>query len=135
MEKQAIRELILAMETSALEQWNSGDPSGFLAIYAKDITYFDPFQQKRIDGLDNMRAFYAQFAGQGGGVDRYEMIDPVVTVTEDVAVMSYNLNSWAGDRLYPWNCTEVYRREKDGTWKIVHNHWSFIRPMELDWLK
>src|SRR5919202_28870 len=26
-----------------------------------------------------------------------------------------------------WNATEVYRRQ-DGTWRIIHTHWSFTQP-------
>jgi hypothetical protein len=26
----------------------------------------------------------------------------------------------------PWNATEVYFR-RDGHWRIVHTHWSFIK--------
>jgi hypothetical protein len=26
----------------------------------------------------------------------------------------------------PWNCSEIYVR-LEGSWKIIHNHWSFIR--------
>jgi hypothetical protein len=25
-----------------------------------------------------------------------------------------------------WNCTEVYRL-RDGRWRIVHSHWSFVQ--------
>jgi len=119
---------IIALEKAALEEWNKGNPSEYLAIYAEDITYFDPFQEKRIDGLDKMTAFYESLRGKGS-VERYEMIDPKVQATTDMAVLSYNLNSYAGDTVYKWNCTEVYRLQEDGKWKIVHNHWSFIKPL------
>jgi ketosteroid isomerase-like protein len=50
----------------------------------------------------------------------------------DLAVLSYNLNSFvadeaAGEKLrVAWNCTEVYRRI-EGSWRIVHSHWSFTQ--------
>ena len=121
-------ETIIALEKAALEEWNKGNPSEYLAIYAEDITYFDPFQEKRIDGLDKMTAFYESLRGKGS-VERYEMIDPQVQATADMAVLSYHLYSYAGDTVYKWNCTEVYRLQQDGNWKIVHNHWSFIKPL------
>ena len=131
MEKQRIEADIIAMEKSALEKWNKGNPSGYLEIYAEDITYFDPYHNERIFGLENMCAFYEELRGQVA-VDRCEMIDPKVQITENMAVLTYNLVSYSGELRYPWNCTEVYRLETDGKWRIIHNHWSFIRPMDLE---
>lgn len=132
MTTEEIKKHILALEIAALERWNAGDPDGYLAIYADDITYFDPINPARIDGLSAMTELYNRLRG-GVKVDRYELIDPQVTVSGTVAVLTYNLRSWAGGMLFPWNCTEVYRQESDGVWKIVHNHWSTIRPMDFDW--
>lgn len=121
---------IIAMEKDALKMWNEGNPSGYLSLLSSDITYFDPFQEKRIDGFDKMNAFYESLRGKGS-VDRSEIIDPVVQITEDMAVLSYNLHSYSGEKAFKWNCTEVYRRQPDGEWKIIHNHWSFTRPMDM----
>jgi hypothetical protein len=30
----------------------------------------------------------------------------------------------------PWNCSEVYGRS-DSTWRIIHNHWSFIKEERI----
>jgi ketosteroid isomerase-like protein len=65
-------------------------------------------------------------------IDRYEMLDPRVQQSGDVAVLSFNLvshthNPDGSPRTVRWNSTEVYRRIS-GRWKIVHNHWSFTRP-------
>lgn len=125
--KKSIPEIIIALEVAALEEWNKGNPSGYLAIYAEDITYFDPFAEKRFDGLEKMTDFYEGLRGKGK-VDRYEMIDPVVQHTDDMAVLTYNLESSAGSQVYKWNCTEVYRL-KDNQWKIIHNHWSLVKPL------
>jgi len=130
MNKEKISAQIIALETSALEKWNNGNPSGYLEILAPDITYFDPFQEKRIDGYGNMETFYESLRGKGH-VDRYEMIGPKVQVSTDTATLTYNLNSYCGDKVYKWNCTEVYQLGVDGKWMIIHNHWSFIRPMDM----
>lgn len=127
MKKENVAAMIIDLETEALERWNSGDPDGYLALYAEDITYFDPFQEKRFDGFDKMKSFYGSLRGQVC-IDRYEMIDPVVQVSGTMAVLTYNLYSYEGENVYKWNCTEVYRLERSGQWKIIHNHWSFIRP-------
>lgn len=55
------------------------------------------------------------------------MINPVVQILPDAAVLSYNLTSYIDTGESKWNCTEVYK--KDGElWKIVHVHWSYVKP-------
>ncbi len=42
---------LIDMEKAALRRWGNGDPSGFLEITAEDVVYFDPYVERRIDGL------------------------------------------------------------------------------------
>jgi len=56
------------------------------------------------------------------------MIAPEVQISEKTAVLTFNLKSVVGDKSYEWNCTEVYRKEKGGEWKIIHSHWSCTKP-------
>lgn len=128
MEKENIAAKIIEMEKIALEKWNHGNPSGYLDIYSEHITYFDPFQEKRLDGLETMKKFYESLRGEIT-VDKYEMINPTVEVSYQSAVLSYNLISYSGITTYKWNCTEVYQMENNSKWKIVHNHWSLTNPM------
>ena len=122
---------IVALERAALDRWGKGDPQGYLDTYAPDVTYFDPTQEKRVDGLTAMQTLYAPIKGKIN-VDHYEMIDPKVQRRGDVAVLSFNLVSYGkmpSGELVPfrWNSTEVYER-RDGQWRIVHSHWSFTKP-------
>lgn len=121
---------IIALEKGALEQWNKGNPDGFLKIYAEDYTYFDPFLKKRVDGFGAIEKLYNDIRGQVS-VDRYEMVDPVVQGTKDIAILTFNLYSYSGNEIYKWNCTEVYKLQLDKDWKIIHTHWSYIRPMDM----
>jgi ketosteroid isomerase-like protein len=130
MNQKNLTDAIIAMEKAALEEWNKGNPSGFLAIYAGDINYFDPFQEKRLDGFETMQTFYEGLRG-AVQVDQYEMIDPSVQLAGETAVLTYNLVSYSGNNVYRWNCTEVYRQQPDKQWKIIHNHWSFVRPVDM----
>lgn len=116
---------IIALEKSALEKWNQGNPSGYLEIFSTCITYFDPFQKARLDGFEVMETFYESLRGKIS-VGSYEMLNPVVEVTGEMAVLSYHLTSHSGVEVYKWNCTEVYRMEAGNQWKIIHNHWSMI---------
>jgi ketosteroid isomerase-like protein len=123
-----ISDTIIALEKGALEKWNKGDPTGYLDLSAKDVTYFDPAIEQRLDGLDNLRDYYEPIKGQVS-VSKYKMINPKVTATNNMAVLTFNLQTYKEDKVSKWNCSEVYRLEPDGQWKIVQTHWSFyLKP-------
>ncbi len=121
--EEAISSTIIAMETAALERWGRGDPSGFLEICAPDVVYFDPYREVRVDGLEALTALYKTFWGQIH-IDRFELLNPLVQVRGDMAVLTFNYVSWSGDSTDRWNCTEVYRRDND-RWLIIQTHWSY----------
>ena len=116
---------ILALERAALDRWGAGDPSGFLEISAAEVTYFDPFVVRRVDGLQALTRYYEALRGKVH-VDRYELLNPWVSVSGDMAVLSFDYVSWQGEDQQRWSCTEVYMRTDD-QWRIIHNHWSNIR--------
>jgi RNA polymerase sigma factor (sigma-70 family) len=122
---------IVALEKGALDRWGKGDPQGYFDLIAPEETYFDPLTAKRVDGLEALRAHIAPFNGKIF-IDRIELIDPKVQRAGDMAVLTFNLNDYGarvGDgpkSTAHWNSTEVYQ-EKDGQWKIVHSHWSYVK--------
>ena len=127
---------ILSLERAALDRWITADPDGYLSLYARDATYFDPFGEKRVDGLDELNARMAVIRGIALPFTepRYEMINPVVHVEGNVAVLTFNLVNYgkpsggAGETILArWNATEVYGA-MDGAWRIIHTHWSFTQP-------
>ena len=121
-----IATVIVATEKAALEQWNSGNPTGYLSIYAGDITYLDPIH--RINGFEKIKDLYEGVRGKLC-IEKHEMVDPVVQVAGEVAVLSYILESHTGDKVSRWNCTEVYQQQPDTQWKIIHSHWSLCGNM------
>ncbi len=122
-----ISQLIIGMEKAALDRWNNGDPSGFLEISAKDVVYFDPMTEKRLDGYDKLAELYEQIRGQVH-VDKSEMLNPKVQAVDKMAVLTFNLISYVGSSQFKWNCTEVYRLEDENKWKIIQTHWSLTQP-------
>ena len=125
-------ETIIALERGALDRWGKGDPQGYVELYAAEITYFDPMQERRVDGISAMQKLLAPIKGKVR-VDRYEMLGPKVQQRGDVAVLTYNLVSHArrptGDTItVRWNSTAVYARS-NGKWSIIHSHWSFTKPV------
>jgi hypothetical protein len=118
---------VIGLEKAALEKWYKGDPSGFIDISADDVVYFDPFTEQRLDGLETLTKYLEVIRGEVN-VSRYEKPNPNVQVTSEMAVLTFNLFSYSGDKIAKWNCTEVYRLERTGQWKIIQTHWSFIKP-------
>ena len=123
---------VIAAERAALDRWGRGDPGGFLSLYTDEITYFDPFQERRLDGVALLRTLYGPLAGTFS-IHRYEMLNPKVQRYGDVAVLTYNLQNYARQPdgterpATRWNSTAVFRRI-DGRWRTLHSHWSFTKP-------
>lgn len=126
---------LVALERSALDRWIKLDPEGYLGLFAPEVTYFDPTTERRVAGLEAMQARLAPI----GSVTppfrepRYDMIDPRVQRHGDIALLTFNLVNYGrlkdGEErvLARWNSTEVYGRI-NGSWKIIHSHWSYTQP-------
>lgn len=126
---------LMTLEKAAMELWRKGDPWGFTEISAPEVTYFDTGTPQRINGLQALKAEYAQREGKIF-YDVMDFVDPHVRVYGDLAVLFYrDLTTWLNpdgsvSHRTPWNCSEVYRRI-EGQWRIIHTHWSFIRGERL----
>jgi ketosteroid isomerase-like protein len=116
---------IIAMERAALDQSDRFDADGFLKISDPGVVYIDPALERPIVGLENLRTYYKSF-GAGGTPTPGEMLGSQVRVMGDTAVLTFNYRRKDGKEPR-WNATEVYHRTKDG-WRIVHTHWSYIKP-------
>lgn len=123
---------VVAMERAALDRWGKGDPQGYLDIMATEVTYFDPVQEKRLDGIDAMKKMLAPITGKIK-VSRFDMIDPKVQRHGNSALLTFNLVSYVTlpdgkeRAIARWNSSELYGLV-DGEWRIVHSHWSYIKP-------
>jgi ketosteroid isomerase-like protein len=122
---------LIRLESAAMLRWRKGDPSGFIELYAPNVTYFDVGTPQRITGYEAMHSAMASLSGKIF-YDVQDFIDPQIRQMGDLAVLVYrflstrlNADGSISSRV-PWNCTEVYARH-GGTWRILHNHWSFIR--------
>lgn len=119
---------IIAMERAALDRWGKGDPSGFLEISAPEVVYFDPFLERRLDGLEALTRYYETLRGQVH-IDRDELINPKVQVCGEAAVLTFNYVSYTGTTQMRWNCTEVFRCQ-GGRWHIIQTHWSITQHLQ-----
>jgi catechol 2,3-dioxygenase-like lactoylglutathione lyase family enzyme len=122
-----IAQTIIGLERAALERWGKGDPSGFLEISGEDVVYFDPFQERRLNGIAELSALYESIRGRVQ-IAHFELIDPVVQAVDNMAVLTFNYVAHdTNEGTSRWNCTEVFRLDA-GTWRIVQTHWSFTQP-------
>jgi hypothetical protein len=77
-----------------------------------------------MDGLGALTGYYESLRGKVH-FDRFELVNPLVQVVADAAILTFNYVSYAGqDGPSRWNCTEVYRRA-GRNWEIVQSHWSY----------
>lgn len=126
----SMEETILSLENGAMERWRQGDPRGWAEISAEEIIYIDPSLIKPIEGLEAFKKYLKQFEGKVN-YQISEFIDPKIKRCGNLAVLTYNYRgaeteadgSVIGQSL--WNTTEVYCL-REGEWKIIHTHWSFI---------
>ena len=126
--EEEVASTLIALERAALDRWGAGDPSGYLEISASDVAYFDPFQDRRLDGLDALTALYESLRGTIH-IDHYDLISPKVQVCGEAAVLTFNLNSYTGTNVMRWNCTEVYRQNQHG-WSLIQTHWSITQHLK-----
>jgi len=123
---------IIGLERTALEHWGKGDPDGYLSIMASDISYFDPTTATRIDGREALKPLLESVRGRMS-IDKAELLNPSVTRTGNIAVLTFNLISRGASlggspkQDVKWNATEIYRKVED-RWFIVHSHWALTTP-------
>jgi ketosteroid isomerase-like protein len=126
--EETAEQAILTEERRALDRWAEGNPLGFVAAGAEDITYFDDIAaHRRIDGLAAMRSYAESLRGKIPP-HRYELVDPKVQVYGDVGILTLRYHPFEsdGNAMTRWKATSVYRRT-DGGWRIVHAHWSMVK--------
>ncbi len=90
--------------------------------------YFDPFLDRRIDGIDALAAYYEGIRGKIHA-ERFELLNPKVQHLGEAAVLTFNFASYGGNENQPrWNCTDVYRHVGRGPWQIIQTYWSLTNP-------
>jgi uncharacterized protein (TIGR02246 family) len=123
---------VIATERRALERWIKGDPGGYLDVYADEVTYFSPTEERRVDGRAAMTALLEPIRGKIK-INRFDMIDPRVQRHGDVAVLTYQIVNYELQEngterpTTRWNSSAVFRRV-DGKWQTIHSHFSYTRP-------
>lgn len=123
---------IIGLERAALDKWFKGDTSGYEQLWSEhSFTYFDGVVTKRVDDHATIAAFLKTIDGKLFAKS-YDMRAPRVQFGEDMAVLTYQLFADTTLIDMKYNCIEVYQKEKDGKWRVIHSTWSFLRPMDMN---
>ena len=134
-EERKLAQHIIGLEKSALDKWFKGDTSGYEQLWSKhSFTYFDAVVEKRVDDHATIAEFLKTIDGKLHA-DSYDFRAPRVQIGKDMAVLTYQLFAATNLIDMEYNCIEVYQKEGDGVWRVIHSTWSFIRPMEKNFGK
>ncbi|WP_300728106.1 DUF4440 domain-containing protein [uncultured Rikenella sp.] len=129
-EERRTAEHIVGLERAALDKWFRGDTSGYRRLWSeRSFSYFDGVVAERVDDHAAIAEFLKTIDGKLFA-ERYDFRNPRVQLGQDMAVLTYQLFAETSLIDMAYNCVEVFRREEDGEWRVIHSTWSFIRPME-----
>lgn len=134
-EEQAIVEHIINLEKAALDKWFKGDTSGYENLWSKQsFTYFDAVTIERVEDYATIAKFLKSIEGKLFA-DSYSFENPRVQLGKDMAVLTFQLFAKTNLIDMEYNCIEVFQKETDGEWRVIHSTWSFIRPMDKNFEK
>ena len=129
-EERQLAEHIIELEKSALDKWFNGDISGYEELWSKNsFTYFDAVVTERVDDHATIAKFLETIKGKLFA-DSYDFRSPRVQIGQDMAVLTFQIFAKTTLIDMEYNCIEVYQKEEDDQWRVIHSTWSFIRPMD-----
>ncbi len=124
-----LAEHIIGLEKAALDKWFNGDTSGYERLWSKrSFSYFDSVGAERVDDHATIARFLETIEGKLFA-DSYDFRNPRVQFGRDMAVLTYQLFAKTTFIDMKYNCIEVYQREENDEWHVIHSTWSFIRPL------
>lgn len=131
-EQKELAEHLIGLERSALDKWFNGDVSGYRELWSRrSFTYFDGAHRERVEDHATIDAFLDELDGKLHA-DEYEMRSPRVQFGKDMALLTFQVFAETNLIDMKYNCIELYQKEEDSQWRVIHSTWSFIRPMDMD---
>jgi nuclear transport factor 2 (NTF2) superfamily protein len=111
----------------ANDTWAAGDPMGFIACAAEDVTWMDDLAAPvAINGKEALTAYLEAFKGQIPPHE-HELLNPLFQYYGEIVIVTYHYQgTFDGVPADPWKVTSVYRYE-DGDWFSVHENWSLVK--------
>lgn len=134
-EQQQLAAHLIGLEKAALDKWFRGDTSGYEQLWSKrSFTYFDGVVAHRVEDHATIAAFLKTIEGKLYA-EHYDFCEPRVQFGEDMAVLTYQLFAKTSLIDMQYNCIEVFQKEENGEWHVIHSTWSFLRPMDMHFEK
>ena len=129
-EERRLAEELIALERNALDKWFNGDTSGYAALWSRrSFTYFDGVVAERVENHETIEAFLKMLDGKLFA-DSYDFRNPRVQTGNDMAVLTYQLFAKTTLLDMAYNCVEVFQKEDDGFWRVIHSTWSLYKALE-----
>ena len=132
-EERALAEHLINLERASWDKWLKGDTSGYRKLCSeRSFTYFDGQFPFRFEDHATLCKFLDAVDGKLLGKE-WELKNPRVQFGKDMAVCTYQFFAKTNIVDVEYNVVEVYQKEEDGEWRVIHSTWSFIQPMKKDW--
>lgn len=132
-EQRKLADDLIAMEKDALAKFYRGDTSGYQELWSHDdFTYFDANTAVRVDTYEEIYDFLMTRVEGKLSAKSYEVLTPRVQFGNNTAVMTYQLHAYTNLNETHYNVIEVYQKNEQGEWKVIHSTWAPIRPFAKD---
>lgn len=136
-EEKALAEEIIGLEKAALDKFYQGDSTGYQNLWSHDqFTYFDANTYNRVDTYERIERFLLTYVEGKLKAKSYDMVAPRVQFGQGVAVLTYQLHtileSFNVNSETHYSVIEVYQKNGQGEWKVLHSTWAPIRPFSTD---
>lgn len=133
MTNEELTKQVIAMEKNALDKYYAGDMTGYYDLWShEDFSYFDAGHDKRIDDFEEVKDFLDQNIAGKMHADSYNFVAPRVQIHGDTAILTYQLFADTNFINMKYNVIEVFQKNDQGEWKVVHSTWDTITPYARD---
>ncbi|MBB1079032.1 nuclear transport factor 2 family protein [Limosilactobacillus sp. STM2_1] len=124
---------IISLEKGALDKYFNGDMSGYYDIWSHDdFSYFDAGHDKRIDDFNEVKQFLDGRVAGKIHADSYKFVSPRVQLNGNTGILTYQLFADTNFIDMQYNVVEVFQKNAQGEWKVVHSTWDTITPFSRE---
>ncbi len=127
--EEKLAQYLIDLENDALKKYFNGDMSGYKELWSKtNFSYFDANTEKRIDEYAQICEWLDKNIAGKMHADNYDIVDPRVQFGIDIGILTYQLFAKTNFIDMEYNVIEVFQKENDGVWRVVHSTWDKIKP-------
>ena len=132
-EEEKLAKYLIGLEEEALKKYFKGDMSGYKELCSKtNFSYFDDNSDKRIDEHKQISDWLDKNLEGKMHAEKYDIVDPRVQFGVDMGILTYQLFADTNFIKMEYNVIEVFQKESDGVWRVIHSTWDKIKPYGKD---